>query len=120
MVIFIVLGIAADQTFVFTDAWRQSEAISEIAGDMTKRLAYTWKRAAKAILITASTTSVAFLATGTSDIMPISSFGIYAGIIVPVNYLIVVCNYPAILMLWEKYINKKICTCMDTQCEKKP
>lgn len=29
LVIFIVLGIAADDVFVFTDAWRQSAQISE-------------------------------------------------------------------------------------------
>ena len=121
LVVFIVLGIAADQTFVFTDAWRQSAAIDAIKNDMTRRLAYTWKRAARAIMVTASTTCVAFMATGFSDIMPISSFGIYAAIIIPVNYCLVITMYPAVLMFWEKHINNKVCTCLDGKFDvKKP
>ena len=51
LVVFIVLGIAADQTFVFTDAWRQSIALDAIKDDKTKRLAYTWKRVVRVIMV---------------------------------------------------------------------
>lgn len=65
-------------------------------------MAVTFKRASKAMLATSSTTSAAFFATGFSAIMPISSFGIYAGILIPVNYILVITFFPAILIYWEK------------------
>ena len=62
LVIFIVLGIAADDIFVFIDAWRQSECIKIYQGDYTKRMSYAWRRAVRAIAVTSGTTAVAFLA----------------------------------------------------------
>ena len=71
VVIFIVLGIAADNIFVFIDAWRQSACIEVYKGDKNMRMSYAWKRAVRAIAVTSSTTSVAFLANTLSPIMPI-------------------------------------------------
>lgn len=62
LVVFIVLGIAADDIFVFIDAWRQSECIEVFKGDKLQRMTYAWKRAVRAIAITSGTTTVAFLA----------------------------------------------------------
>lgn len=72
-------------------------------------MAYTFKRASKAMLATSSTTGAAFLATGLSDIMPISSFGIFAGILIPMNFLLVITYYPASLMVYEYYF-KNMCS----------
>ena len=96
LTIFIVLGIAADDVFVFCDAWRQSAHHSSIAKDDKLRMAYAFKRAFKAILVTSSTTSVAFLANGLSEIVPIRAFGIFAAIIIPVNFLLIILIMPAI------------------------
>lgn len=71
MVIFIVLGIAADDIFVFIDAWRQSAAIVLFKGNLHMRMSYTFKRAVRAISVTSSTTAVAFLANAFSPLMPI-------------------------------------------------
>ena len=71
LVIFIVLGIAADDIFVFIDAWRQSALIQIYKGDMKKRMSYAWRRAVRAIAITSGTTAVAFLANVMSPMMPI-------------------------------------------------
>ena len=62
LVIFIVLGIAADDIFVFIDAWRQSECIEVFRGDYKMRMSYAWRRAVRAIAVTSGTTAVAFLA----------------------------------------------------------
>lgn len=69
-------------------------------------MAVTFRRAAKAMFATSSTTSAAFLATGLSNIMPISSFGIFASILIPMNFLIVITFFPAILIIYEKKIVK--------------
>jgi protein dispatched 1 len=61
LMIFIVLGIAADDIFVFYDAWRQSAEYPLIANDKKRRMAYTFRRATRAMAMTSSTTSAAFL-----------------------------------------------------------
>ena len=76
LVIFIILGIAADNIFVFCDAWRQSELISVMKDSPHRRMAYSFKRAAKAIAVTSSTTSVAFASNIMSPIVPIRAFGL--------------------------------------------
>lgn len=96
LTIFIVLGIAADDIFVFCDAWKQSGFIKSIKDDEHRRMAYSFKRSFRAIAVTSSTTAVAFLANATSAIRPIRAFGIYAAIIVPVNFLILILMMPAI------------------------
>mmetsp|Transcript_2148 Transcript_2148/g.3212 ORF Transcript_2148/g.3212 Transcript_2148/m.3212 type:complete len:259 (+) Transcript_2148:706-1482(+) len=94
--IFLVLGIGCDDIFVFVDAWRQSEALPKeiINGDKKKRMAYAFRRACRAMAVTSSTTSVAFFANVFSPMMPIKSFGIIAGVIIPVNFFLVVILMP--------------------------
>lgn len=101
MVIFIVLGIGADDIFVFIDAWRQSAFIKIFKGDRKIRMAYAWKRTVRAAAITSSTTSVAFMANILSPMMPIRSFGIYAAIIILVNYFLVVMIMPPAVIFYE-------------------
>lgn len=55
-------------------------------------------------LATSSTTSAAFLVSYFSEIMPISSFGIFAGILIPINYLLVILYYPVVIISYEKYV----------------
>lgn len=101
VVIFIVMGIAADDIFVFYDAWRQSETIEEFNGDINKRMSYTFRRSRRAMAVTSSTTSAAFFANLYSPLMTIKSFGVFAGVIVPVNYLLVMVFFPSIIMIHE-------------------
>lgn len=96
LVIFIILGIAADNIFVFCDAWRQSELIPVMKHSPHRRMSYAFKRAAKAIFVTSSTTSVAFAANAGSPLIPIKAFGIYASIIVVINYGMVVLVMPSV------------------------
>jgi predicted RND superfamily exporter protein len=105
LVIFIVLGIAADDVFVFIDAWRQSKYIKEF--DLKMRMSYSWKRAVRAMAVTSSTTSVAFLANSFSPIMPIKAFGIYAAIIIPANYLLVVFVFPPSVIFFERNLEHR-------------
>jgi len=59
-------------------------------------MAYAFRRSFRAIAVTSSTTAVAFLANATSDIRPIRAFGIFAAIIIPVNFLIVITIMPSV------------------------
>lgn len=77
--------------------------------DIYKRLAVTFRRSSKAMLATSSTTTAAFLATGFSNIMPVSSFGFFAVVLVPLNYIEVITVFPVFLVFYEKKIKNKIC-----------
>ena len=67
---------------------------------------YTWRRAAKAMLVTSLTTAFAFLASAFSKIVPIKTFGIFAAIIIPMNFILVIVLYPALIIVNEKIIKK--------------
>jgi len=77
--------------------------------------------------ITSSTTAVAFFANGLSKLVTISSFGFFAGVIVPVNYLLVIMIFPPAVVWYEENIIAKNddgtykcpgCICWD-RCMKK-
>lgn len=111
LVIFIVLGIAADNIFVLIDAWRQSAYIKEYKGNWHMRMSYAWKRSVRAITVTSSTTAVAFLANAFSSLMPVKSFGIYAAIIIPSNYLLVIMIFPSAIVFYDRYFDKYVFCC---------
>jgi len=69
-------------------------------------MAYTFRRASKSLLATSGTTAAAFLSNGFSSLMPISAFGYFAFVIIPVNYILIVLYYPAYLIVYEKHIVK--------------
>ena len=75
---------------------------------MEKRLRYSFRRAARAMAITSSTTAVAFFANGLSSIQHIQVFGIFAGIIVPLNYFLVIMVFPPAVVWYEENIIAKV------------
>mmetsp|Transcript_135617 Transcript_135617/g.191883 ORF Transcript_135617/g.191883 Transcript_135617/m.191883 type:complete len:98 (+) Transcript_135617:113-406(+) len=76
---------------------------------MRERLTVAYRRSAKAMFATSSTTCAAFIATGFSEILPISGFGYFAAVLIPVNFLIITSIFPAALVIWERHINYKYC-----------
>jgi len=74
-------------------------------------MAYAWRRAVNAMAVTSTTTAVAFFANTFSDLMPIRSFGIFSGVIIPLNYFLVVMMMPPAAIIYEKYKFKKWCCC---------
>ena len=110
--IYLVLGIGADDLFVFYDAWMQSalEPPSISGSDLT-RLNYAYQRAAGAMLTTSFTTAIAFIATASSPVMPISAFGYFAACCIIMNYVLVMTVFPGLLMVWHKTGSKNFCCC---------
>ena len=108
MVIFLILGIAADDIFVYLDAWKQSQTYEVYRNNILMRISYTYRRAAKAMFVTTMTTACAFFATGISDIMPVSTFGIYAATLITCNYILVITNFPATIYFFDKIFDKNI------------
>lgn len=99
--IFIVLGVAADDIFVFIDGWRQSARNKYIGHDKRRRLPYAFRRAARATATTSTTTSAAFMANAFNPMIPMASFGIYAAILIMVTYTLIILLFPPIIIWYE-------------------
>ncbi len=67
-----------------------------------------FRKAAKTMLVTTLTTSIAFLATSLSEIMPIKTFGYFATLLVLCNYVLILTNLPAIIIFREKRNMRKL------------
>ena len=110
--IFLVCGIAADDIFVFVDAWKQSEHIApEIMNDKKRRMAYSFRRGVRAMTVTSATTAAAFYANLVSPIMPIRAFGVFAGTLIPINFFLVVIMMPPAVIYYETKLRHKVCCC---------
>jgi hypothetical protein len=109
LVIFLVLGIGADDLFVMVDGWRQSELdVPRLPDEDSdewyhRRLATCYSRTMQAVFNTSFTTSMAFISTAISPIMPISAFGVYATICIILNYLFVITLTPPAILIHQKY-----------------
>lgn len=64
--ILIVIALGTDDVFVFNDIWNQSGQIKFLKVDLNRRLAYTFRKSSKAMIVTSITTMFSFLATGFS------------------------------------------------------
>jgi len=111
--VFVVLGVGADDIFVFVDAWRQSASMpTPISSSVTSRLIFTQRRATSAVFNTSLTTAIAFFATGVSPIMPLAAFGTYAALAIVMNFLLMVFWWPAVMMVWELHLRgARLCGC---------
>eukprot|EP01047_Picozoa_sp_COSAG01_P012629 COSAG01_NODE_573_length_15298_cov_13.922394_8_plen_815_part_00 len=111
--IYIILAIGADDIFVIVDAWRQSaRAGPAVNKNLHTRLHYAYSRAAKAMAITSCTTFGAFVATATSPLGEVATFGLFTALLVAANYFFVITYYPAVLILYHRhYENHKGCCC---------
>lgn len=102
---FIILGIGADDVFVFYDSWR-------LSGDgkypsLAHRLTDCYGRAAKTTFVTSLTTMAAFLVSGMSPLLPVASFGIFSGVLVGVNYICDLVYFPTAIILYSEKIRPK-------------
>jgi len=103
-VVIIIMGIGADDIFVFHDQWQHTKHIRALKKRMPLRLAYTFRKASGAMFVTSVTTAASFLATCFSPIMPICSFGIFSGIVIAVNYLLILVALPNIYLFYDRFI----------------
>ena len=82
-------------------------------------MAYSWRRSFGAILVTSSTTAIAFLANAGSDIRPIRAFGIFAAIIIPVNFGIIITVIPAAQIIHDRWLLPRGFCCHKLCCNRK-
>lgn len=112
LVVFLILGIGADDVFVFTDAWKQSAVVLGSGCDLVTRMSWTYRRAVKAMSVTSLTTAAAFFVTATSPIMPIGTLGIWAGVLIIFQFFLVITIYPCAVVTWHRFWRlRKISRC---------
>eukprot|EP01063_Lacrimia_lanifica_P005129 TRINITY_DN1294_c0_g1_i1.p1 TRINITY_DN1294_c0_g1~~TRINITY_DN1294_c0_g1_i1.p1 ORF type:complete len:1304 (+),score=409.93 TRINITY_DN1294_c0_g1_i1:92-4003(+) len=117
--LFIVLAIGADDIFVFMDKWVQADVRprSDNCCYLKGRMAECWKGAGSAMLITSITTMAAFLATSTSPIIQIKTFGIFAAILVFLDYALVMTFFACAVVVYHRGFEGTVgCMAMGTQC----
>jgi hypothetical protein len=101
--LYIIMGIGADDIFVLMDAFQQSK--KHFPNDLSKAMAYSLNRPSKAKLVTSRTTALAFDTNALSPLMPSAQFGIFAALMVCMNYLFVISYFPAVVCVYTKYID---------------
>lgn len=110
-VLIIVIGIGADDVFVFHDFWVGSHKIMLIKHSVKQRLAYTFRKASSAMFVTSLTSAGAFASCIGSRIMPIQAFGVFSAIIVPMVFIQTVMMLPLIYYFYENYVMNANCCC---------
>ena len=100
-----LVGIGADDAFVYYDIWRQTLAANPCANIMQLTLK-TLRYAALSMLVTSLTTASAFFAGVSSSITAIRLFGLFAGTSILTNYLLMITYFPAVVALHEKWVLK--------------
>ena len=101
LIVIIILGIGSDNIFVFHDTWEHTRHVKILRKRLHLRLAYTFRKSAKSMLVTSITTAVSFFATCISPIMPIMSFGLFSGLVIIVNYFLIIFVLPCIYLFNE-------------------
>lgn len=98
---YLLLGIAADDIFVFTHTWKQAALLQPYAS-LYIRMIWTYTQVIKAISVTSATTAASYLIMVASPIMPLSSSGLWASLLILVQFCLVCTAYPSALVLSER------------------
>ena len=93
--IFVIMGIAVDDIFVFVDMFRQC-----MSHDLDERVAHTMHTAVRATFFTSATSAVSFGVNALSRIPALRDFGVVTALLVITNYLMVSTFMFAGLCLW--------------------
>ena len=105
LAMFIILGIGADDFFVLWNAWQASGLRHH--PNLVHRLQDAYESSVISMFVTSLTTMVAFLANVLSPLLATSSFGVFAALLVGIQYLSVITLLPAAIVVFHKYFEKK-------------
>jgi hypothetical protein len=116
--LFIVAAIGADDIFVFMDAYKQSAFKGPaVTRDLKTRMSYVYRRAGTAMLITSATTCSAFLCTVASPIASTRSFGIFAALVILMDYILVMTMFcTAVVIYHNTFESPKVNCCVQCAC----
>lgn len=101
--IFVAAALGADYIFVTVDKWKNARLENQ-SGSTEDVAAVALPSAASAMLLTTSTTAVAFFATTICPVTPILAFALYCGLLIVFNYLMnMLFLFPA-LCLYDSWL----------------
>ena len=124
LALFIVVAIGADDVFIWFDAYEQSARESiEISATLETRVVWAWRAAASAMLITSLTNCAVFVATALSPLPCVTSFGLFAAIVIFLDYIYVITWLPAATVLYHRWFERQGCcraSCCWGPCGPKP
>ena len=99
MGMFIILGIGADDIFVFFNTWKATGF--QKYPSLEHRLSDCYRRASVSMFVTSFTTMVAFFVTSLSPLLAARSFGLFTGFLVIINYISVVVFFPTVIVIYH-------------------
>jgi len=112
LVLFIVLGVGADDVFVLVDSWKDTAVMypGNVVGGCNRllthrRLFHCYEHTMGTVFNTSFTTAMAFISTGFSPLMPIATFGWYAATCIVANYLFCITLMPPVVVLHSLYFS---------------
>jgi len=107
--IFIVAAIGADDIFIFMDAYQQSARVKSWP-DLETRMSWVYRRTGTAMAITSATTCTAFLCTLITPLVQIQSFGIFAALVILIDYVLVMTLFcTSVIIYHNKYESRGCC-----------
>ena len=105
LAMFIILGIGADDLFVFWDAWKATGL--QRFPSLAQRLNEAYRKSVISMLVTSLTTMTAFLANALSPLLATRSFGVFAAILIGIDYLSVITFFPTIIIFYHLHFEDK-------------
>ena len=102
--IFIILGIGADDLFVLLDVWKNTAY--KTYPTLAHRLSHSYRKTVCSMFVTSLTTAIAFFASAFSPLLAARSFGIFAGLLVIINYISVIIFLPPVVLTHHIYFKK--------------
>ena len=118
--VFVILGIGADDLFVYNDTWKASfDILPRESTTLRERITWTHRRAATAMLITSLTTAGAFLSNVFAPVSGMQLFAIYMTILVLVDYIYVITIFPAAIVVRHTCCITRGCCYGRCRCKKR-
>ncbi|XP_071485655.1 protein dispatched homolog 1-like [Diadema antillarum] len=115
--VILLVGIGADDAFVFCDIWKQSRQDRPNAPRVIIVME-TLRHAAMSMFVTSLTTASAFYANTISNITAIKCFGLFAGTAILLNFVLTITWLPAAVIIEDKYF-KDLKDCSSQKHDKK-
>jgi len=119
--VFVVFALGADHVFVAVDKWKNARI--EYPDSSTEHIAaVALPDAAGAMLLTTSTTAIAFFGTAICPVAPVKLFAIFCGLLIVFDYIMNVLLVFPCLCIYDGWIHNKsgINSCVNWQQSRNP
>ncbi|KAK2165634.1 hypothetical protein LSH36_47g00000 [Paralvinella palmiformis] len=97
----LLIAISADDVFIIYDLWRKELRVNPDSSYETI-MSETLRKGGLSIFVTSLTTAASLLANAASPITTIRCFGVFAGICILTNFILMITWIPALIILIEK------------------